>query len=70
MKSLAELVIELRRKDRLSQEDFAKKLGYSSKSTINKIEKGVNDISYEKLVKLIEEYKLTYKDFLSDDDQD
>jgi len=70
MKSLAELVIELRRKDGLSQEDFAKKLGYSSKSTVNKIEKGVNEISYEKLVKLIEEYKLTYKDFLSDDDQD
>ena len=29
----------------LTQEDLAKKLGYKSKSTINKIEKGINDIS-------------------------
>jgi len=63
MKSAAELIYEIRKKSGLSQEEFAKKLGYSSKSTINKIEKGINDISYEKLIKLIEEYRLTYKDF-------
>lgn len=65
MKTAAELVSELRKKEGMSQEEFAKKLGYTSKSTINKIEKGINDISYEKLVKLIEEYRLTYKDFQS-----
>ena len=54
MKSAAELILELRKREGLSQEAFAKKLGYASKSTINKIEKGINDISYEKLVKLIE----------------
>jgi len=64
MKTAAELIYEIRKKEGMSQEEFAKKLGYSSKSTINKIEKGVNDISYEKLIKLIEEYRLTYKDFL------
>lgn len=63
MKSAADLIYEIRKKEGLSQEDFAKKLGYSSKSTINKIEKGINEISYEKLIKLIEEYHLTYKDF-------
>jgi len=63
MKTAAELIYEIRKKEGLSQEEFAKKLGYSSKSTINKIEKGINDISYEKLVKLIEEYQLTYEDF-------
>lgn len=63
MKSAAELILELRKREGLSQEEFAKKLGYTSKSTINKIEKGINDISYEKLVKLIEDYCLTYKDF-------
>ena len=63
MKSAAELILELRKKEGLSQEEFAKKLGYTSKSTINKIEKGINEISYEKLVKLIEGYRLTYKDF-------
>ncbi len=63
MKSLSTLIKELRKKDGLSQEEFAKKLGYTSKSTINKIEKGINDISYEKLVLLIEQYHLSYKDF-------
>lgn len=63
MKSASELILELRKREGLSQEEFAKKLGYTSKSTINKIEKGINDISYEKLVKLIEDYCLTYKDF-------
>lgn len=63
MKTAAELIYEIRKKEGLSQEEFAKKLGYSSKSTINKIEKRINDISYEKLIKLIVEYQLTYKDF-------
>lgn len=65
MKSAGELIKELRKKAGLSQEQFAKKLGYNSKSTINKIENGINDIPYEKLVMLIEEYNLTYKDFKS-----
>jgi len=63
MKTAAELIYEIRKKEGMSQEEFAKKLGYSSKSTINKIEKGINDISCEKLIKLILEYQLTYKDF-------
>lgn len=33
----------------LTQQELAKKLGYKSKSTINKIEKGINDISQSKL---------------------
>lgn len=36
----------------LTQEDLAKKLGYKSKSTINKIEKGINDISQSKLLEI------------------
>lgn len=63
MKALGDLIAELRKKDGLSQKEFAEKLGYTSKSSISKMEKGTNDISYEKLVRLIEEYRLTYKDF-------
>ena len=37
----------------MSQEEFAKELGYTSKSTVNKIEKGVNDMSQDKLELLI-----------------
>lgn len=63
VKALGDLIIGLRKKDGLSQKEFAEKLGYTSKSSISKMEKGINDISYEKLVRLIEEYQLTYKDF-------
>lgn len=34
-----------------TQEDLAKRMGYKSKSTINKIELGVNDIPQSKVVK-------------------
>lgn len=36
----------------LTQEELAKKLGYKSKSTINKIELDINDVSQSKLVRL------------------
>jgi len=36
----------------LTQEELAKKLGYKSKSTINKIEMDINDVSQSKLVRL------------------
>ena len=34
----------------LTQEELATKLGYKSKSTINKIEMGVNDITQSKII--------------------
>ena len=42
--------IKQRREElRLSQEELAKKLGYKSRSTINKIEMGKNDITQHKI---------------------
>ncbi len=55
----------------LSQEDLAKKLGYKSKTTINKIESGVNDIPRKKIkdfavaLKTTPEYFLDYSNSLS-----
>ena len=44
--------IMLRRKELgMTQEELAKKMGYKSKSTINKIENGTNDIPQSKVVK-------------------
>jgi len=37
-----------------TQEELAKKMGYKSKSTINKIESGINDITQSKVVKFAE----------------
>jgi transcriptional regulator with XRE-family HTH domain len=38
----------------LTQEELATRLGYKSKSTINKIELGINDIPQTKIVKFAE----------------
>jgi len=43
-------IADRRRELKLTQEELAEKLGYKSKSTINKIELGINDISQSKLV--------------------
>lgn len=59
MSKLGDKIKEIRINEGLSQEAFAKELGYSSKSTINKIEKGINEISYDKLMLLIDKYNLT-----------
>ena len=42
MSKLGDKIKEIRINEGLSQEAFAKELGYTSKSTINKIEKGIN----------------------------
>ena len=52
--------IKLRREELgLSQEELAKKLGYKSRSTINKIELGINDITQHKIVAFAEALQTT-----------
>jgi transcriptional regulator with XRE-family HTH domain len=47
--------IMIRRKEvGLTQEELATRMGYKSKSTINKIENGTNDIPQSKIVKFAE----------------
>jgi len=43
----------------MTQEELAKKMGYKSKSTINKIENGTNDIPQSKVVKFAEALETT-----------
>ena len=38
----------------MTQEELAKRMGYKSKSTINKIELGINDVVQSKIVKFAE----------------
>ena len=45
---------ELRKRRGLTQEELAARMGYKSKSTINKIEMGINDIPQSKIVKFAE----------------
>lgn len=67
MNKLGEKIKEIRIKEGLSQEAFAKELGYTSKSTINKIEKGINEISYEKLMLLIKKYGISLNELFEKD---
>ena len=48
-------IIKQRRQELgMTQEELAHKMGYKSKSTINKIEMGINDVSQSKLKKFAE----------------
>lgn len=50
---------ERRQELQLSQEELAKRLGYKSRSSINKIEKGLNDISQSKIVEIAKALQTT-----------
>lgn len=54
MSTVGNNILTLRKQLGLTQEELAKKMGYKSKSTINKIELGINDIPQSKIVKFAE----------------
>lgn len=50
MSNIGSIIRSRRIELNMTQEELAKKLGYKSKSTINKIELGINDIPQSKIV--------------------
>lgn len=54
MATVGNNILNLRKSLGLTQEELAQKVGYKSKSTINKIEKGINDIPQSKILKIAE----------------
>ena len=64
MSKLGNKIKEIRTSNNLTLQEFADSLGYTSSSTINKIEKGVNDISFSQLVKLCQLYTLDINEFV------
>ena len=54
MSEIGKNIMKRRKEIGLTQEDLAYKLGYKSKSTINKIELGINDVSQSKVKKFAE----------------
>ena len=50
MSTVGENILLRRKQLGLTQEELAKRMGYKSKSTINKIELGINDIPQSKIV--------------------
>jgi transcriptional regulator with XRE-family HTH domain len=54
MSTVGENILLIRKRLGWTQEELATKMGYKSKSTINKIELGINDIPQSKIVKFAE----------------
>lgn len=54
MSKIGENIAIMRKRLGLTQEELATKMGYKSKSTINKIELGINDIPQSKIVRFAE----------------
>lgn len=54
MAHIGEKIMERRKAMGITQEELARRMGYKSKSTINKIEMGINDIPQSKVAKFSE----------------
>lgn len=54
MSTVGNKILQRRKELNLTQEELAKRMGYKSKSTINKIEMGINDIPQSKIARFAE----------------
>lgn len=54
MSEVGKNIARIRKSLGMTQEELAKKMGYKSKSTINKIELGINDVVQSKIMKFAE----------------
>ena len=59
MSNIGDKIKERREALGMSQDELAEKMGYKSRSTIAKIEKGVNDVTQTNIVKFAEILKTT-----------
>lgn len=54
MSTVGDNILRMRKRLGMTQEELATRMGYKSKSTINKIELGINDIPQSKIVRFAE----------------
>lgn len=59
MTEIGKNILKRRKEIGLTQEELAFMLGYKSKSTINKIELGINDLPQSKIIKFAKALKTT-----------
>lgn len=57
--TIGERIKECREKLKMSQEELALQMGYTSRSTINKIEKGLSDVAQSKVIEFAKILKTT-----------
>lgn len=70
MSTVGDNILNRRKELGLTQEELAKRMGYKSKSTINKIEMGINDIPQGKIVKFAEALYTTPAHLMGWDEED
>jgi transcriptional regulator with XRE-family HTH domain len=68
--SLGNKIKRLRIEKNMTQDELAKILGYSSRSTINKIESDINTLSYDKLLKLVDVFKIDINELINRVDEE
>ena len=70
MSTVGYRILQRRKELDLTQEELARMMGYKSKSTINKIEMGINDIPQSKIIKFAEVLATTPSFLMGWDDGD
>lgn len=68
--SLGDKVKKLREQMGMSQEELAEKLGYKSKTSIYKVEKGMTDLPQSKLIELAEILHTTPAHLIEEDEDE
>ena len=69
MSTVGDRIFSMRKRLGLTQEELAKRMGYKSKSTINKIELGINDIPQSKILQFAEVLGTTPAHLMGWDDE-
>lgn len=69
MATVGDNILRARKRLGMTQEELAKRMGYKSKSTINKIEMGINDIPQSKIVRFAEVLGTTPADLMGWDEE-
>ena len=63
-KVLGDRIKKIRLENNMTQQEFAEALGYTHKSMINKIETGLTDMSFDKVIALILAFDVNAAEFL------
>lgn len=70
MSTVGDRILQRRKELDITQEELARRMGYKSKSTINKIEMGINDIPQSKIIKFAEVLLTTPSFLMGWDEED
>lgn len=62
MSELKDKIKEIRNREGLSQDEMGRRVGYTNRASVNKIENGNGDVPFDRLMDIINEYLLEIED--------